>query len=483
MKAKHMRDLMVSGELSVHEVIAEAMQRIEIAEPTLHAFLTIDADFAHRQAEELIAHQQAGEPPGLLWGVPFTVKDTFDTADLRTTYGSRVFADSVPQYDAEIVRRIRAAGGILLGKTNTPEFAIHIRSVNELASETRNPWNTKLTSGGSSGGAAASVSAGITPIAVGSDGGGSVRIPSALCGTVGLLPSRGAVPRSLGGIGTRRFSSAGPHALDAEDATLLFQTMRGSSQVDGISRGLFPTGLDHLPISKNSAAPRFRWVENNGLDANEPKIVSCASDAIEELSQSLGSTVDRRGDSMETPRFSEAFYTMMQADRYSTGGDILLENPVTAAQLTSYARHHFEKARNLSAADYSRAIDVQLAALEHMEMLLADVEVLATPTVGVRALKINDGEPTIPELARKNFVAFTFLMNFTGLPAISVPCGLVDGMPVGLQLIGRQGSEELLLDLAHLFQKRIYRLPPSPTAKMVTAPETESKHIESGASS
>src|SRR5699024_2399807 len=144
--------------------------------------------------------RRAGEPPGPLWGVPFTVKDTFDTADMRTTYGSRLYAESVPQDDAELVRRVRAAGAILLGKTNTPEFAIHIRTVNDIAPETRNPWNPALTSGGSSGGAAASVSAGITPIAIGSDGGGSVRIPSALCGTVGLLPSRGAIPRSRGGI-------------------------------------------------------------------------------------------------------------------------------------------------------------------------------------------------------------------------------------------------------------------------------------------
>lgn len=487
MRAAQMRDLLVSGELSVHDVLDDAVQRIAKTEPTIHALLTVDADSAHRQAEQLIARRRAGEPAGPLWGVPFTVKDTFDTAGMRTTYGSRLFAGSVPEHDTELVRRVRAAGGILLGKTNTPEFAIHIRTVNDIAPETRNPWNPALTSGGSSGGAAAGVSAGITPVAIGSDGGGSVRIPSALCGTVGFLPSRGAIPRSRGGIGTRRFSSAGPHALDAEDAALLLRAMRGPMPGDGLSRGLLPTGLHHPLTGRNSAehsAPRFRWVSDNGFDENDPSIVACASAAIDELSKALGSAVDRRGDSMDAPDFNEAFYTMMQADRHSTGGGALLENPDTASRLTGYARHHFEKARALSAADYSQAIDVQLAALEHMEALLADVEVLATPTVGVPALRVGPGEPTIPEVARKNFVAFTFLMNFTGLPAVSVPCGLVGGMPVGLQLIGRQGSDDLLMDLARLFQARIYRLPASPVAQELSgSPTPLSPHIESGATS
>jgi Asp-tRNA(Asn)/Glu-tRNA(Gln) amidotransferase A subunit family amidase len=483
MRAVQMRDLLVAGEFSVHDVLNDAVQRLATAEPTIHAFLTVDEDFAHRQAEELIERRRAGEPAGPLWGVPFTVKDTFDTADMRTTYGSRLYAESVPRQDAELVRRVRAAGGILLGKTNTPEFAIHIRTVNEIAPETRNPWNSARTSGGSSGGAAASVSAEITPIAIGSDGGGSVRIPSALCGTVGLLPSRGAIPRPCRGISTRRFSSAGPHALDAEDVALLLRTMRGPAPGDGMSRGLFPTGLHHPLTGRSSvehSAARIRWVEENGFEDSDPAIVSCASAAVDELAKAIGATVDRRGDSMEAPRFNEAFYTMMQADRHSTGGGALLENSDAASRLTSYARHHFEKARALSAYDYSQAVDVQLAALEHMETLLADVEVLATPTVGVEALRIEPGEPTIPELARKNYVAFTFLMNFTGLPAVSVPCGLVNGMPVGLQLIGRQGSDDLLMDLAHLFQDRLYRLPTSPVAQLSASTPAFSTQIKPG---
>lgn len=454
--ASRLRGALVAGDVTPHDVVDEVLTTAAATEPSLHAFITIDEDEARRQVDDLLVRRDAGEEPGPLWGVPFSVKDTFSTAGMRTTYGSRVFRDSVPDEDEELVRRVRAAGGILIGKTNTPEFAIHIRTLNDITEETRNPWDPSRSSGGSSGGAAASISAGVTPIAIGSDGGGSVRIPAALCGTVGLMPSRGTIPRSSRGIATRRFSSAGPLALDVADAALLFDVMRGPSASDGLSRGLYPTGLHH---QRSAETPRLRWIGENGLDGNDPGIIRLVREAASELAHASGGSLDISRNSMAAPRFNEAFYTMMQADRFSTGGRDLLADPETSALLTSYSRHHFRRGAEITAAEYSEAIDVQLSALEHMESLLRDVEVVATPTVGVAAPVIHVGEPSVPEAARRNFVAFTFLMNFTGLAAVSVPCGLVEGRPVGLQLIGRQGSEPLLISLAQTFQEQIYRLP------------------------
>lgn len=471
LSARETRDLIVSGEITAHDALDDTLARLAAAEPSVNSFITVDEAHARAEVDALSVRLAGGEKPGPLWGVPFSVKDTYDTAEVRTTYGSRVFIDHVPTTDAELVARTRAAGGILIGKTNTPEFAIHVRTVNDLMLETRNPWDTGRTSGGSSGGAAASVGAGVSPIAIGSDGGGSVRIPAALCGAVGLMPSRGAIPRGGGRIGTRRFSSAGPIALDALDAATLYLSIAGPSHRDGLTRGLFPTGL---PGSADLLhEPRIRWVGESGVAGAEPDVVETVAEATRTLARETGGSVSESVAGMRADEFNPAFYRMMQSDRYSTGGRELLESPRAAALLTNYARHQFEGAASLTPDLYSAAIDTQLAAIEHLANLLDGVDVVATPTLGFIAPQIHEGELALPEDARRGFVSFTFLMNFTGLPAVTVPCGLVRGMPVGLQLIGRQGTEVMLLDLAARFQERVYRLPSSPTARLAAASLTE----------
>ncbi|NVM94302.1 amidase family protein [Arthrobacter wenxiniae] len=458
--ALEIRNDVVTGKRTATEVLDETLAAITASDGRLHSFLTVDERHAREQVAELERRRVAGESPGLLWGVPFSVKDTYDTAGVRTTYGSRVFADHVPTNDAEFVRRIRRAGGILVGKTNTPEFAIYIRSTNDLQPETVNPWDPNRTSGGSSGGAAASIGAGLTTIAVGSDGGGSIRIPAALCGCVGLMPARGALPRTGGRIGTRRFSSAGPMTLDALDAQLLYQVMAGPFAPDGLSRGLTPTGLRQG--TGFPASPRMRWIGDSGIPGAEDDVVSAVHAAALAFARSHGGTLEERDEIMDAGRFSGAFYDMMQADRLSTGGRELYENPETRALLTDYSRHQFQRATTVSGAAYSAGVEMQLAALEYMEELLDGVDLLVTPTVAFVAPEIPIGDLALPEDARRGFVAFTYLMNYTGLPAVTVPCGVVRGLPVGMQLIGRPGSEELLLAYAARFQERVYRLPSAP---------------------
>lgn len=459
-RALELRNAVVDGVLSAGEVLDETLAGIGKTDPSLHAFLTVDEEHAREQVRELDRRRAAGEEPGPLWGVPFSVKDVFDTRGVRTTYGSRVYDHHVPDHDAELVHRIRRAGGILVGKTNTPEFAIYIRTVNDLQPETRNPWDPACTTGGSSGGAAASIAAGLTTIAVGSDGGGSIRVPAALCGCVGLMPSRGALPRTGGRIGTRRFSAGGPITLDARDAHVLHQVMAGPYAGDGLSRGLLPTGIRQpagIP-----ATPRVRWIGDSGVPGADGEVVAAAYEAAAGFARECGGRLDETVATLDSPRFSEAFYDMMQADRFSTGGEEIFRDEKANALLTDYGRHQFARGSAVTGAAYSAAVETQLKAVEHLERLLDGVDVVATPTVPFTAPRIPDGDLELPEDARRGFVAFTFLLNYTGFPAVTVPCGTVRSMPAGLQLIGRPGSEDVLMSYAATFQDRVFRLPPVP---------------------
>lgn len=457
--ASEIQVAVASGRTSARKIATSSLRRIEELDASLHCFLTVDPDLALAEADRTDQQIAAGEPIGPLAGVPFSVKDLYDTAGLRTTYGSRVFTDHVPTQDAEIVHRMRAAGAVLVGKTNTPEFAIYIRTTNDLMPETINPWDLSRSCGGSSGGAASSVAAGMTPVALASDGGGSTRIPAALCGVVGIFPSRGAVPRGGGRVSTRRFSSAGPIAVQAHDAKLVLSVIRGPSPSDPLSRGLYPTGV---PSGQWPAAkPRIRWVGDSGRQANTT-VVNAIHRAALSLAETTGTPLWDTDDSFETPRFSEAFYDIMQADRYSTGGELLHTDPASNALLTSYTRHHFDAAAKVSGSNYSRALEMQLEATDKLLSLFDDVDVVACPTVGEVAPALSQPVDALPEDARRAFVAFTFLCNLTGFPAATVPCGLVEGLPIGLQLIGRPGSDDQLLDLCAIFQERVMTMPRPP---------------------
>ncbi len=451
------RAAILSGATTAEEVLEETFAGIERAEPALHAFLTIDREHAAQQTRELRERAAAGEAPGPLWGIPVSVKDTIATAGLRTTYGSRTYADNVPTADADVVTAIRRAGGVVVGKTNTPEFAIYIRAINDLQAETRNPWDTTRISGGSSGGAAASTGAGLTPLALGSDGGGSIRIPAALCGSVGLLPSRGAVATMQPGIGTRHFSAPGPLARDARDARALYEA---------IAWGVEPSPL-RLPVdapsrSSGGPLPRLRWVEETEDIVADAAVTDLTHGAAVDLARAIGWSLDDDGHPMGVAAFREPFYDIMQADRYSTGGSALYEDPERRELLTDYGRHQFERGSHVSGAAYSRAIDVQFEAVRHMSRLFDGVEFLLSPTVPFTAPAADTDANALPEDARRSFVSYTFLMNFVGLPAVTIPCGLVDGLPVGLQIIGRHGTDAQLLELAVRFQELVYRLPEVP---------------------
>jgi Asp-tRNA(Asn)/Glu-tRNA(Gln) amidotransferase A subunit family amidase len=432
-----------SGAMSAVDVVSAHLNRIREVDPTLNSFLTVADETALEHAEFVDSSVRRGIDPGPLAGVPFSVKDTYDTAGMRTTYGSRLYEQHIPSASFVPVDRLKKAGGVLVGKTNTPEFAVFIRTVNDLKDECCNAWDPRRIAGGSSGGAAASVAAGLTPIALGSDGGGSVRIPAALNGVFGLMPTRGRVPRAAHGISTRNFSAAGPIARHSQDLALMLDVMAGSTDDDPVSRGVCPPSL---PVEREGAT-RLRWIDTNGMVDCDPGVRDVARAAAALLAAELG--VDFLEDSKALPsaEFTDLFYAMMRADRLASGGADLLES-TACGQLTDYARHHFRDAREVTGAEYSQGLEAQFRATDRMLCLLDGGTIIATPTVQITAPLIPTGSRPLPEEARAAFVANTFLMNFTGLPAVTIPCGHIDGLPVGLQLISVPGDEAGLLTLA-----------------------------------
>lgn len=433
-----------------------SLDRIGALDPTLRAFLTVCADRALAEAQAL---DEGGRSLGPMHGVPFSVKDVYATRDVRTTFGSAAFATHVPERDAPVVARIRQAGGVLVGKTNTPEFAIYIRTLNELQPETLNPWDPRRICGGSSGGAAASVAAGLTPVALGSDGGGSVRIPAALCGVVGLKPSRGSVPAGGGFIGTRRFSVPGPLALRVREVRAMWHAMRGPV---GDERATHEFVDRDAARRTESTGWRLRWVADSGRGA-DGSVVAAVRAAVGRLAALDGIDVDDSNSTLDTPRFAEPFYDAMMADRLATGGGQMMADAGTRAVLAPYTRHHLERAAAVTGTQYSESLARGDAATDHLDMLLDDVDFLATPTTGTIAPEGAGGpSDALPEDARRELVAYTFLANYTGYPAITVPCGTVSGMPVGLQLLGRPGAEDRLLDVAGAVQEHVHAPRPAP---------------------
>lgn len=443
--AWQLREQIVSGQRSPADVIRATLQRIADVDQQTHGFITVAAEQATEAAQACERALAAGQPAGPLCGVPVSVKDLYWTKGIRTTGGSLIYRDFVPAEDAIHVARLRAAGAIIIGKTNLPEFALFPRTLNRLGEECRNPWDLSRTPGGSSGGSAATVAAGMTALALASDGGGSTRIPAALCGVYGLYPSNGLIPRH-GGIGsTVMFSNPGPISRDVRDAALLLQVLAGPDERDPACRGgPVPDYLADLdrPVDK----VRMRWVGDCGaIDGIDPDVVSTARSAAGQLAE-LGADVSESAGSFAAERWMDSFYTMMMADRYASLGQKLYSNPGTRGLLSEYGRSHFQRGSVVTGAEYSHALALRPFAQAHMRGLLGDADVLLSPTVGV----------TAPALAgpitREPLVAFTFAVNYAGFAAATLPCGLVQGLPAGLQIIGRPGSEGLILQISRAFE-------------------------------
>jgi len=432
--------LVRAGDLSSVELVELYLARIGRLDPQLNSFVTVRSEEAI--ADACAADAAPSEAP--FHGVPIAVKDLTATAGIRTTYSSRAYADYVPDFDTAVVRRLREAGFVILGKTNTPEFGTTAFTESELNGATRNPWNPERTPGGSSGGAAAALAAGLLPVAHGSDGGGSIRIPASCCGLFGLKPSRGRVSTapfsSLEGL-----STSGPLSRSVEDAAALLDVLAGYEPGDPSwappperpfrDEVGAPPGL--LRVAVTSTPPVETPVD--------PECVTALTSAARLLVE-LGHQVVEATPPWVEPDLALTFIAVWQV------GPAL--HPVDdLSQMTPLNRGLVESARVSSAADYARAV-VRLQAIARRTVAFwSEFDVVLTPTLALPPVPIGWQEAvegSIEQLLRNTvFTPFTAIANLTGLPAISLPLHWSrEGLPVGVQAIGPPAGDALLLRLA-----------------------------------
>ncbi len=440
------------GERSAREVVEGALRRIAELNPGLKAFIQVDADAALREAAAIDARVARGEDPGILAGVPIGVKDLEPAKGLLFTLGSRAFEGQVAEEDSVQVARLRAAGAVIVGKTNTPEFGYKGFTENQLWGPTRNPWNPERTPGGSSGGSSAAVAAGMVPLATAGDGGGSIRIPAAMTGCYGIKPTAHRIPRAGAHAPTwGYFSTLGPMARTVRDAARYLDAAAGPHPDDPeVLDG--PTGV--YEAAATAEPPRLRrvaWSADLGYAAVEPEVVAIARAAAERLATAVGAELVEANPGFGDPL--DAWMTIAAA------GDTRMVDEMTPeqrAKLEPGFLRFAEVGRQFTAVDVARALEERHQANRAMTRFFAEFDLLLTPTTAATAFAA-EGPPPMVIAGRKvgpaGFIPFTYPFNFLGLPAASLPAGLSsEGLPVGLQAVAPRFADTLLLRVSAAYE-------------------------------
>ena len=433
------------GEISPVELTRDCLAKIEKLNPALNSFITVTADLALAQAREAEAEIRRGDWRGPLHGVPIALKDLIDTAGIRTTAASALFKDRIPAEDAEVVRRLKNAGAVFLGKQNLHEFAYGGSSVISYFGEVRNPWDTEFISGGSSGGSAAAVAAGMGYGAVGTDTAGSVREPAALCGVVGLKPTYGRV--SLRGVIPLSWSldHAGPITSTVADAAVMLQAIAGYDPQDQNSvevaeddyLALLDLGADRIRVG----IPRKFFYED--LDPE----VACAVEQALGVLKSLVAEIGEIELAVPTDR------TLQAAESYAYHAEFVARSPEL---------YQAETLRRIRTGEKIFAPEVEERRRElkqvrsEISRVFEDIDVLVTPTTPIVAPALAELKES-PDLLRPRELALlrnTRPFNVWGLPAVSVPCGFTKAdLPIGLQIAGPHWAESRVLQVAHAYQR------------------------------
>jgi amidase len=438
-------------EISAVEVMDAHLGRIEQVNPLLNAIVTLDADGARREAAEADRRLAAGAAPGLLHGLPIAVKDLEDTAGMRTTYGSPIFRDHVPKADALPVARLRRAGAIVIGKTNTSEFGAGSQTFNAVFGITRNPYDLSRTPGGSSGGAAAAVAAGMLPFADGSDLGASVRNPASFCNVIGLRPSPGRVPGGESPSPWDPLSVLGSLARTVADAALLLRALCGPDPCSPLSLQDPPDSFD-VGLASDPAGLRIAWSRDLGDLPVTPEVTAVLEERRGTL-EAMGCIVEDVEPDLSGA--DEAFETL-RALRYAQSFGALLESH--GDQFKQTVAWNTRLGLSLTGEQIARALTLQGAAFHAMRQLLERYDALALPVSQVAPFPVE--EEWVREIAGVAMGSYIEWMRscsritVTAHPAISVPAGFTpDGLPVGLQLVGRHRDEISLLRLATAFEE------------------------------
>jgi len=443
-----------AGELTAVSATEAALQRIAALDGPLHAFLTVDAEGALTAARAADDAQRRGATLGPLHGVPISLKDEVWTKGLRSTAGSLLYADFVPDTDSEAVVRLRRAGAIVVGKTQLPEFAAWPQSKNLVGPEAVNPHDHARISGASSGGSASSVASGMVPMSLGSDGGGSIRIPSALCGTFGLFPTPGLVP-ARDSFSYSPFASLGPITRSVRDAALMLQALAGN---DPLEVGSLPDpvpdylatlddGVDGLRIA---FTPDFGWIDV------DPRIAALTATVAQRLA-AAGATVESPTIEIEDiwPVFG---LVTLGAGLYDGARTPYMTSPAHVARLLD-GLHLLTPPLQASAASAPPTTDQYAEAMVTVDRVRAQFrnwferyDVICTPTMATLA-PLSPQDWTMPYPDGRMGTNYTGYANVCRLTAASYPCGPIDGLPTGLQVIGRGGAEALVLRVCRALEQ------------------------------
>ncbi|ALM83514.1 amidase [Bordetella sp. N] len=455
LSAVELSELIRSKQLSPVELTRSTLERAERLQPALNCFITLCGDEALDAARTAEQEIMAGRYLGPLHGIPYAAKDLVDTAGVRTTYGTLAYKDHIPEQDAVAVARLKRAGAVLFGKTTTPEFGSQCITRSPLFGDTRNAWSAAHSSGGSSGGAAVAVAAGIGPIGIATDGGGSTRIPAAVNGVVGLKQSLGVVPHSQAQDAFGNQTYVTPISRTVMDTVLMLDAMAGAHGCDPWSRARGTPSVAEAGKTGSFAGRRIRYCLAPKGKLVEPSVQLAFQAALDTMA-GAGALLEpfEAGDEFDVePIWRTVNHTVWR----SRFGKLVQERP---ADFSATFIRQIESAEHFSAADYQDAMFSRTRLFRHVENLLENADILVTPTLLRPALPLDQDLFSPFEIAgqriegiRSNWFPWTMPFNMTGNPAISLPNGFdAAGLPIGIQFIGSLGQDNALLQLALAFE-------------------------------
>lgn len=438
-------------EVSPREIIDHLLSRVERINPKVNAFCTVAPEKAREAARRAEAQIMRGEEIGPLHGVPVSVKDLTLTAGMRTTFGSRIFEHHIPEEDGLIVERLKSAGAIVVGKTNTPEFGAGADTYNALFGPTRNPWKLSHTCGGSSGGSAVALACGLGPLATGSDLGGSLRIPASFCGVVGFRTSAGLIPIYPSFLGWDTLAVEGPMARTVADTALMLAVIAGADDRSPISypvdRSAYTAAVERPEVRGLKAA----WSPDLGVVPVDREVRAVAQQAAHRFGE-LGCTVEEAGPDFtgagEVIRVTRALRMVaLHGEKLEKWREGMNPNLV----------RNIEQGFPLSTRQIGEAEKERTAIYGRVRRFFERYDLLLTPTVAVPPFPVEMPYPqeVNGRVAQSytDWFLLTYAITITGLPAISIPCGWTkEGFPVGLQVVGRRMAETTVLRAAAAFE-------------------------------
>jgi len=434
------------------EVMQAVLARIDAVNPAVNAIVTLARDAALREARRATASLRRGAALAPLFGVPVGIKDVTPTKGIRTTYGSKLFEGHVPDEDALVVQRLRAAGAIVIGKTNTPEFAFGPNTVNTVFGATRNPWNLALTAGGSSGGSAAALATGMCPLAEGTDLGGSLRGPASYCGVVGFRTTPGLIPRHPSVLAWDTYSVEGPMARTVADAALMLSAMAGIDERSPLSYEVDARDFVRAVRAPSVKGWRIAWTPDlDGLMTIDDDVRAVVERAVT-VFRGAGARVEQGGPDLgEVPEIVRLTRGLLMVARHAD------KLPEHRAILQPGLVENTEQGLALTPVEVARGELLRTRLWQRVREFLSERELLITPTSATPPFSVEQAHVTeingrpVGKTMQRSYLTYAF--SVLGLPAISIPCGFTRaGLPVGLQIVGKRRGEAAVLRAAAAFE-------------------------------